>query len=113
MVARFSRGERQPQQRPAHEQLRGHQVRVHAVREHEDVKADQSHVVGQRHPRKADIVLGEAGATSVDAAALARMLRWVSTTPLGSLVEPEENWMKATSSRLPRCTLPAREMSSS
>ena len=30
--------------------------------------------------------------------ALARTLRWVSTTPFGSLVEPEENWMNATSS---------------
>ena len=32
------------------------------------------------------------------AAQLARMLPCVSTTPFGSLVEPEENWMKATSS---------------
>ena len=40
--------------------------------------------------------------------ALARMLPCVSTTPLGSLVEPEENWMNAV---CPRCTpagVPAR-----
>ena len=51
-------------------------------------------------------------AASVEPRQLARMLPWVSTTPLGSLVEPEENWMKAVSSALTRCTLPAREMSS-
>ena len=37
-------------------------------------------------------------ATSVEPRALARMLPCVSTTPFGSLVEPEENWMKAVSS---------------
>ncbi len=51
-------------------------------------------------------------ATSVEPRALARMLPCVSTTPLGSLVEPEENWMKAVSSAVTFCTLPAREMSS-
>ena len=36
----------------------------------------------------------------------------MSTTPFGSLVEPEENWMKAVSAGATFCTLPAREMSS-
>ncbi len=52
-------------------------------------------------------------ATSLTPRQLARMLRWVRTTPLGSLVEPEENWMKATSSGAAACGLPGREMSSS
>ncbi len=37
--------------------------------------------------------------------------RCVSTTPLGVLVEPEENWMKATSSAVTGCSIPGREMS--
>ena len=37
-------------------------------------------------------------AASLTPQLLARMLPCVSTTPFGSLVEPEENWMKATSS---------------
>ena len=45
--------------------------------------------------------------------AFARMLPCVSTTPFGSLVEPEENWMKATSSRPGAAGRPSREMSSS
>ena len=44
---------------------------------------------------------------------LAMMLRWVSTTPFGSLVEPEENWMKAMSFGWRARMRPAREMSSS
>ena len=44
--------------------------------------------------------------------ALARMLPCVSTTPLGSLVEPEENWMKATSSGPTCATVPGRPTSS-
>ncbi len=55
-----ARGEGEPQQRPADEQLGRHEVRVHAVGEHEEVKADQAHVVGERHPRQAHVVLGEA-----------------------------------------------------
>ena len=51
-------------------------------------------------------------AASVAPRQLAMMLPCVSTTPLGSLVEPEENWMKAVSCGCARCTLPAREMSS-
>jgi hypothetical protein len=51
-------------------------------------------------------------AASVAPRQLAMMLPWVSTTPLGSLVEPEENWMKAVSSGVTRWMLPAREMSS-
>ena len=34
-------------------------------------------------------------AACVAPSAFVRMLRWVSTTPLGSLVEPDENWMNA------------------
>ena len=45
--------------------------------------------------------------------ALARMLRCVSTTPLGSLVEPDENWMNAVCSGVTSAGVPAREMSSS
>jgi hypothetical protein len=41
----------------------------------------------------------------------AMRLPCVSMTPFGSLVEPEENWMKARSSALGRCSLPGREMS--
>ncbi len=42
---------------------------------------------------------------------LAIKLPWVSITPFGSLVEPEENWMKARSSGAGRCSLPGFEMS--
>ena len=45
--------------------------------------------------------------------AFARMLPCVSTTPFGSLVEPDENWMNAVCSRLMRAGVPSREMSSS
>jgi len=55
-----ARGEGEPQQRPADEELGRHQVRVHAVREHDDVEADQPHVVRERHPRETDVVLVEA-----------------------------------------------------
>ena len=55
----FARGEGEPQERPAHEELGGHQMAVDAIGEHEDVKADQSHVVRERHPRKAHVVFGE------------------------------------------------------
>ena len=51
-------------------------------------------------------------AASPEPRAFTRMLRWVSTTPLGSLVEPDENWMNAMSSGLTACTWPAFEMSS-
>ncbi len=43
--------------------------------------------------------------------ALVRMFLWVSTMPLGSLVDPEENWMNAVSSGFTSCVLPAFEMS--
>ena len=98
MLARMRLAKRQPQQRPADEELRRHQVRMHPVVEHDEVKADQSHVVGQRHPGEADVIRREAGRLRSTPRALAMMLPCVSTTPLGSLVEPEENWMKATSS---------------
>ena len=51
-------------------------------------------------------------AASVAPRALAMMFACVSTTPFGSLVEPDENWMKAMSSGCARCSSPAREMSS-
>ncbi len=38
--------------------------------------------------------------------AFARMLRCVSTTPFGSLVEPEENWMNAVSPAVTRAGVP-------
>ena len=44
---------------------------------------------------------------------LARMLPWVSTTPFGSLVDPDENWMNAVWSAVMRAGRPSREMSSS
>src|SRR5579863_5437087 len=43
----------------------------------------------------------------------AMRLACVSTTPLGSLVEPEENWMKATSAGRARWGLPLRPSCSS
>ena len=95
MVARHAACDGQPQQRPAHEQLRGHQVRVDARSEHHQVEADQTHVVRERHPRQANVVLVEAAAWFTDWLWAIR-LACVSTTPFGSLVEPEENWMKAT-----------------
>ena len=60
------------------------------------VEPDQSHVVGERHPRQADILTLWSG-LPVHPRQLAMMLAWVKTTPLGSLVDPDENWMKATS----------------
>ena len=42
-----------------------------------------------------------------------RMLAWVSTTPLGSLVDPDENCMKAVSSGRTRAGAPSRDTSSS
>ena len=50
-------GELQPQQRAADEQVRGHQMRRQAVGEHHQMKADQAHVMRQRHPRQADVIL--------------------------------------------------------
>jgi hypothetical protein len=75
---------------------------MHAIGEHDQVKADQPHVVGERHPRQADVVLVEVHRISVAPRMLASRLACVSTTPLGSLVEPEENWMKAVSSGFAR-----------
>ena len=51
-------------------------------------------------------------AASLAPRALARMLAWVSTTPFGSLVEPEENWMKAGSCGDASAGRPGRPMSS-
>jgi hypothetical protein len=51
--------ERQPQQRPADEELRRHEVRVDAVVEHDEMEADQPHVVGERHPGETDVILRE------------------------------------------------------
>ena len=59
MRCALARGEREPQERAAHEEFRRHQVAVHPIGEHEDVKADETHVVRQRHPRDADVVFGE------------------------------------------------------
>ena len=53
----------------------------------------------------------EIRAASTTPLALAMTLPCVSTTPFGSLVEPEENWMNATSSGRAWWTWPAREMS--
>ena len=47
------------------------------------------------------------------ASELCRMLPWVSTTPFGSLVDPDENWMNAGSSRPSRAGVPSRDTSSS
>ena len=48
---------------------------------------------------------------SMIAPMLVMRFRWVSTTPFGVLVEPEENWMKATSSADTGRSSPGREMS--
>src|SRR5215831_20621929 len=43
------------------------QVRVHAIREHDEMESDQPHVVGERHPGETHVVLVEAprlGATA-------------------------------------------------
>ena len=53
-------GEGRPQQRPPDEQIRRHVIDLHAVAEHEQVKADQAHVVGERHPAQRDILRREA-----------------------------------------------------
>jgi hypothetical protein len=42
---------------------------------------------------------------------LAIRFRWVRTTPFGVLVEPDENWMKATSSGDTPCMRPGLETS--
>ena len=47
----------------------------------------------------------------VEPSMLAMRFACVSTTPLGSLVEPDENWMKAVSSGLAACGLPLTWMS--
>ena len=106
-------GELQPQQRTAHEQIGRHQMRLHAIGEHHQMKADQPHVVGQRHPRQADVVRVEARDRGDCRGCWPCRLACVSTTPLGSLVEPEENWMKATSPGRARCSLPLRPSCSS
>ena len=49
--------------------------------------------------------------TAVAPAMFATRLPWVSITPLGSLVDPDENWMNARSSGAGRTILPGREMS--
>ena len=38
-------------------------------------------------------------------------LRCVRTTPFGSLVEPDENWMNAVSSGVARCSVPGTDTS--
>ena len=57
MVTRFFGGGLQPQQRAAHEQLGRHEIDVHAIRELHQVKADQAHVVRQRHPAQGHVLL--------------------------------------------------------
>ncbi len=52
-------------------------------------------------------------AACIAPSAFARMFACVSTTPLGSLVDPEENCMNAVSSGRTRAGAPARETSSS
>ena len=50
-----TRGERQPQQGPPDEQLRRHEVGMYARREHHDMKADEAHVMSERHPGQAAV----------------------------------------------------------
>ena len=92
------RCELHPQQRAADEQVRRHQVLAHTRVHHDQVQADQAHVVRQRHPARARCRCSLKPAPGVAPSAFARMFACVSTTPLGSLVEPEENWMNAVSS---------------
>ena len=57
----FLGGELHPQQRAADEQVGRHQELPDARVHHEQVEADQAHVVRQRHPAERDVLLGESG----------------------------------------------------
>ncbi len=91
----------------------GIRLHVHPVRKHHDEHADQAHVVGQRHPRQRDVLSREARRPAWRRGCSPGCCACVSTTPLGSLVEPEENWMKAVSSGLTAAGRPGRATSSS
>ena len=49
----------QPQQRPAREQIGAHDQVAHAASQHVQMKADQAHVVRQRHPAQGDVAVSE------------------------------------------------------